>query len=214
MSGRDAWGSVERPQPLYRRRWVQAGVAALLASTGLGINASSHTSARDRTADLRSYYDLVTGDLRSCAGGLHDALTAMQAVISRADRDVVTATQIVSDGQQACTPVVDTKLYDLATSQPPPTLARLGLQSATEDLSRWAYPQAATALGEVHTIVRGRNAPGNAAAFRRLQQGLAGMRVTAAQAQQVFFAAAAELHATLPALPLDGQAQLPGTQQP
>lgn len=210
---RDRWGSAARPQPLYRRGWVQGGAALLLASTALGFNAAQHTSRVARAADLRAYYQIATADLSSCSGGLRDALTAMQAVVTGANRDVVTATQIVTDAQQACTPVANTKLYDLASTQPPPTLARLGLQGAAADLSRWAYPQAATALIEVRTIVRSRQAGVVTAAFRRLQQELAELHRTAALAERTFAAAGADLQITLPSLTLDAQSQLPGTQQ-
>lgn len=212
---RDRWGAGgAAPQPLYRRGWVQAVVAAVLVTTVVGMDLSQRSTTHQQASDLRDYYSGAVADLASCAGGLHDALTAMQAVVTGASADRRTAAQIASDAAQGCTPVVDTKLYDLATIGPPPSLTRFDLQPASTALSQWAYPQAATALADVRTIISARSPADATTAFAALQAQLVVLHATAARAQSGFFAAARALNTTLPPLDLDSQAALPGTQQP
>lgn len=211
---RDRWRAGTRPVPLYRRTWIQLLVAAGFVPALIGVDLAQHTSPGQRAADLRDYYATAADDLRSCAGGLHDALTAMQAVVTGANRDRPTAGQIAADAEQNCTPVVNTKLYDLATIGPPPSLNSYELQPAASALSQWAYPQAAAAIAAVRVIISAHDAGVVTRTFVELQAQLAAMRATASRAQAAFFTTAHALNTTLPPLDLDSQSALPGTQQP
>lgn len=149
-----------------------------------------------RLSDLRSYYKSEESGVSSCAGGLHDSLVALQAILSRVSSERTTAESVASLGAQACTPALNSVLFDMATSPPPRSLAGYGVATAADDLYTWAYPSAAAAQTEVGRMLHDRASQTDAAA-PTLDRELIALGRAGQKIQGLFETAAARLHGRL-----------------
>jgi hypothetical protein len=122
-------------------RWMLAGAAVLVA--GLVLVAIPHRpSTAQRAADLRGVVSDLNYDIESCAGGVTDSLTALQAIESGASHDVKTAVTIANTAAANCSPGNSMQMEDLVQYQVPESLASFHLDVAVNDLVTWAFPLA------------------------------------------------------------------------
>ena len=183
-------------------RWMLAAAAVLVA--GLVLVAIPHRpSAAQRAADLQGTVHDLTIDIESCAGGVTDSLTALQAIESGTSHDVKTAVTIANTATANCSPGNNMQMEDLVQYQVPESLASYHLDAAVNDLVTWAFPLAqrvqsdvagrvaATTPGEIETT---------SAQLRRDQQAMDAQR---ALIDQLFTSASTALSARVapPSLP-------------
>jgi len=122
-------------------RWMLAAAAVLVA--GLVLFAIPHQpSTAQRAADLRGVVGDLNYDIESCAGGVTDSLTALQAIESGTSHDVTTATTIANTAAANCSPGNNMQMEDLVQYQVPESLASFHLDVAVNDLVTWAFPLA------------------------------------------------------------------------
>jgi hypothetical protein len=122
-------------------RWLWAGAAVLLA--GLVLAAiPHHPSTAQRVADLRDFVANVNTDIESCAGGITDTRTALQAIQAGTSTDVATAVKIAKDGAANCAPANSTPMEDLVQYQVHESLASFHLDNTINDLVTWGFPLA------------------------------------------------------------------------
>jgi hypothetical protein len=134
-TGRTGWPVLRTP------RWMLAGAAVLLA--GLVLAAiPHHPSTAQRVADLRDFVANVNTDIESCAGGITDSRTALQAIQAGTSTDVPTAVKIAKDAVANCAPANSTPLEDLVQYQVHESLASFHLETTINDLVTWAFPLA------------------------------------------------------------------------
>lgn len=145
-----------------------------------------------RSAALVSFYQQLRTDLTTCNEGVSLTMArwhAEQAGGSRAP----TAGQVVALATQAeanCTPA-GTDTYNLESAQVPGALSSYHQVSlAVYQLGQWAYPNAASALLAIETLVTN---PADVAAQAKLASATRGMDGTVASAQSIFDSVATTL---------------------
>jgi hypothetical protein len=128
------------------------GGAVLVA--GLTLAALPHRpSTAQRAADLRGMVHDLNVDIESCAGGVNDSITALQAIQSGASHDVKTAIVIANTAAANCSPANSMPMEDLVQYQAPESLASFHLQAAVDDLVTWGFPLAQRVQTDVATLV-------------------------------------------------------------
>jgi hypothetical protein len=183
-------------------RWMLAAAAVLVA--GLVLVAIPHRpSAAQRAADLQGTVHDLTVDVESCAGGVTDSLTALQAIESGTSHDVKTAVTIANTATANCSPANNMQMEDLVQYQVPESLASFHLDAAVNDLVTWAFPLAQRVQSDVASRVAA-TTPGEiettSAQLRRDQQAMDAQR---ALIDQLFTSASTALSARVapPSLP-------------
>jgi hypothetical protein len=179
-----------------------AGGAVLVA--GLVLAAiPHHPSTAQRATDLRGMVHDLTIDIESCAGGVTDSMTALQAIKAGTSRDVKTAVTIANTAAANCSPANSMPMEDLVQYQVPESLAAFHLERAVNDLVTWAFPLAQRVQADVATLVQAR---GSAAVQRataqlhRDQQALDAQRARI-DAQFTTTSTALSAHVAPPSLP-------------
>jgi hypothetical protein len=179
-----------------------AGGIVLVA--GLTLAAIPHRpSTAQRAADLRGMVHDLNVDIESCAGGVNDSMTALQAIQSGTSHDVKTAVQIATTAVANCSPANSMQMEDLVQYQAPGSLASFHLQEAVNDLVTWGFPLAQRVQADVATLVTA-NTPAAtqraSAQLRRDQQALDAQR---AVIDRMFTSASTALsaHVSPPSLP-------------
>ncbi len=180
------------------RRWSVLVALALTAVVALSVVSDllHHANDAGRLSDLRSYYKAEESGIASCAGGLHDALVAAQAILAGTSSQRATAENLATLGTQACTPALNDVLFDAVTSAPPRSLAGYGVTTAGDDLYAWAFPGATVAETHMYRVLRDHASPTSAAA-RTLDHELIALRTLGKQIQRLFNTAATRLHGQL-----------------
>lgn len=103
-------------------------VAAVVLVAGLVLAAISHRpSGAERAADLRGMVHDLSTDIESCAGGVTDSLSALQAIESGTSHDVGTALLIANTAVANCSPANNMQMDDLVQYQAPESLASFTL---------------------------------------------------------------------------------------
>jgi len=183
-------------------KWMLAGGIVLVA--GLTLAAIPHRpSTAQRAADLRGMVHDLNVDIESCAGGVNDSMTALQAIQSGTSHDVKTAVQIATTAVANCSPANSMQMEDLVQYQAPGSLASFHLQEAVNDLVTWGFPLAQRVQADVATLVTA-NTPAAtqraSAQLRRDQQALDAQR---AVIDRMFTSASTALsaHVSPPSLP-------------
>jgi hypothetical protein len=128
--------------------------AAVVLVVGLTLAAIQHRpSTAQRAADLRGMVNDLNVDIESCAGGVNDSITALQAIQSGASHDVKTAVVIANTAAANCSPANSMPLDDLVQYQAPGSLASFHAQTAVNDLVTWGFPLAQRVQADVATLV-------------------------------------------------------------
>jgi hypothetical protein len=133
-------------------KWLLAAGVVLVA--GLTLAAIPHRpSTAQRAADLRGMVNDLNVDIESCAGGVNDSITALQAIKSGASHDVKTAVVIANTAAANCSPANSMPMEDLVQYQAPGSLASFHVQTAVNELVTWGFPLAQRVQADVATIV-------------------------------------------------------------
>jgi hypothetical protein len=188
--------------PLYRRPSVLGGVFLLLVAVTIGVDVVSTSTPAEQASDLRTFYGQMHTDMEGCSGGLHDALVALSAIASGASHQRGTAEGIASSGQQACTPVTNSDLYDMETTGVPNSLTRFGLQNDLLAMAAWTYPDASRAFPVIEKLIDTTSPQVVTTQSAVLQRILAGLRTKGAAIQAVWDSAARKVHTHLAGLGL------------
>ena len=133
-------------------RWMLAGAAVLVVGLTL-VAIPHHPSTAERVADLRGVVQDLHTDIESCAGGVSESLTALQAIQSGASRDVKTALSIANLGAENCSPANNMQMDDLVQYQVPESLASFHLDTTVNDLITWGFPDAQRVQTDVATVL-------------------------------------------------------------
>ena len=143
---RSGWPALRTP------RWLFAAAAVLVA--GLVIAAiPHHPSTSQRVTDLRGFVHDTSTDIQSCAGGVRDSLTALQAIQAGASHDVKTAAGIATYGASNCSPANSMPMEDLVQYQVTESLSSFHLDTTVNDLVTWAFPLAQRVQTDVAAVL-------------------------------------------------------------
>jgi hypothetical protein len=154
--------------PVHRTpRWTLPAVVALVG-IAVAVGIAHRPSPQQRATDMHGFLYAVTYDIDSCAGPVHDSLSALQQVQSGASHDLKTAVSIANNGAAQCSPANNELIDDLENYEVPESLASLRLQRAVTGLVAWAAPDAEGVQGDVQVVLAARTAPERAAATAAL----------------------------------------------
>ena len=190
-------GSFRLLKRVLLRRPVLIALSVLVA-VAVATDVVRPSTAAGRAVDLKTFIAAEQNGVSSCAGGLHDSLTALDALLTGASQDYSTGAAISTSGAQACSPTSNGDLFDMATSVPPRTLDGYGLADANIRLYSWAYPLAARVSGDITAMIS-HHAPLASSQGRSLVRDLAALRAQGQLVQGMFDAAAGRLNT--PAIP-------------
>jgi hypothetical protein len=178
-------------------RWMLAGAAVLVA--GLVLVAIPHRpSTAQRVSDLQGVVHDLNYDIESCAGGVTDSLTALQAIESGTSHDVTTAATIANTAAANCSPGNNMQMEDLVQYQVPESLASFHLDVAVNDLVTWAFPLAQRVQSDVASRVAATTPAEAATASAQLRRDQQALNAERAQIDRLFTAASTALSAHVP----------------
>jgi hypothetical protein len=181
-----------------RGRYLLLGVAAVVIAS-VAVDVGHHATTGDRASDLRGFVNQVKSDLASCNASVRDSFAAYTEVVNGRPDERKAAEGIVSGDEPNCTPVANSDLYDLATLEAPGTLRSFGVQTATANLTSWAFPDAAAAISDLDQLLAH---PGDQAAGQDLTRRMDDMARLDQSAERTFAAAASSLHTGIASLDL------------
>jgi hypothetical protein len=183
--------------------WMIVGAIVLVA--GLVLAAiPHHPSTAQRAADLRGMVNDLTTDIESCAGGVTDSLTALQAIESGTSHDVRTAVLIADTAAANCSPANNMQLDDLVQYQVPESLDSFHLDAAVNDLVTWGFPLAQRVQADVAILVAARTKAGIDAASARLRRDQRALDAERARIDGLITSASMALSAGIPPPSLPG----------
>jgi len=182
-------------------RWLLVAGALVLAGavlTGL----AHHPTRSQRAADVNTFLHDMTTDIQSCAGGVRESLTALQAIQSGAEHDVRTAAHIATYGAGNCSPANNELLDDLTLYQVSESLASFGLPRVVDGLVTWAFPDAQRVQDDVAGVL-GASGTARVAATAKLRRDLRTLDAQRAYVNKIMMNAVSATSATgrLPELP-------------
>lgn len=178
-------------------KWMLAGAAVLVA--GLVLFAIPHQpSTAERAADLRTMVRDLNVDIESCAGGVTDSLTALQAIESGSSHDVQTAALIANTAAANCSPANNMQMDDLVQYQVPESLASFHLDAAVNDLVTWAFPLAQQVQTDAATRVAATTPAEVKSADAQLSRDEKALNAERAQIDKYFISASTALSANVP----------------
>lgn len=144
--------------------WIFAVVVVIVAVTVV-VSLVHKPSNAERATDFRGYLGDVNAGIISCAGGLRDALTALDKVEAGDTADYSTAKGILTYNAQNCSPADNEPLQDFTNYQVPESLASFKLDTADNDVVRWAF-DAQSAMNDMAAVLAAKTpaakAPANA----------------------------------------------------
>jgi hypothetical protein len=194
---RTGWAT--RRSPL----WLLAALAVLVAG-GVLVGLSRTPSTAQRASDLRGFLGDMNYDIRSCAGGVGESLTALRQVESGASRDVSTAIYIASTGAANCSPANNEQIDDLENYQVSESLASFRLARVVTGLVDWAAPDAEDVQADVALVLNNLGHPqAKAQDTAKLQTALRKLNTKRTAVDAIIDSAVRSLsaHATPPKLP-------------
>jgi hypothetical protein len=172
MTAGHTGGILTRPSgwPVLRTpRWMLAVGVVLVA--GLTLAAlPHHPSTSQRVTDLRGVVQTMNADIESCAGGVNESLTALQAIQAGTSHDIKTAVHIATYGAANCSPANSMPMEDLVQYQPPESLASFHLDQTVNDLVTWGFPDAQRVQIDVATLLTARTPTAISAATAALHR--------------------------------------------
>jgi hypothetical protein len=183
-------------------KWMIAGAVVLVV--GLVLAAIPHRpSTAERVADLRGVVSDLNTDIESCAGGVTDSLTALQAIQSGTSHDVGTAVLIANTAAANCSPANNMQMDDLVQYQVPESLDSFNLDAAVNDLITWGFPLAQRVQLDVATLVAARTPAEADAASAQLHRDQQALNAERARFDKLITAASTALsaHVSPPSLP-------------
>jgi hypothetical protein len=171
--GQPRWAGGGSGWPVRRApRWALPA-AVVLVGIAVAVGLAHRPSPQERATDMHGFLYSVTYDIDSCAGPVHDSLTALQQVQAGTSHDLKTAVSIANNGAAQCSPANNELIDDLENYEVPESLARYHLQNAVTGLIDWAAPDAEQAATDVAQVLADRGTAKEAAAVAALHQSLA-----------------------------------------
>jgi len=174
----------------------------ILIACAVAVGIAVQPTQAQRATDMNGFLHDVTADIESCAGGVRESLTWLNAIEAGTSNDLKTALGEVSYGAANCSPANNQLLADLVQYQVHESLARFRLDRAVNGLVTWAFPDAQRVQLDVAAALRSRG-PARAAAAAKLRQDLRRLDGQRAYVYKIMKAAATATSATakLPYLP-------------
>jgi hypothetical protein len=123
--------------------WVFAAIAVIIALTVV-VSLVHKPSNAERASDLRGYLGDVNAGITSCAGGLRNAITALDQVQAGDTAETPAAEGILAYNAQNCSPANNEPLEDFTNYQVAESLASFNLNVADNDVVTWAFDAQAT----------------------------------------------------------------------
>ena len=175
----------------------------MLLAIAVAVGLAHHPTHGQRASDLRGLLQTVNADIESCAGGVHDALTAQRAIDTGASHDTATAVRIATTAVANCSPANNELIDDLESYQVPESLDSYRLQAAVSGLITWAAPDAETVQQDIANSVSARGTAAEAADLATQQRATARLDQQRAAIDKILNAAIRSLspQAAAPALP-------------
>jgi len=177
------------------------GLALLVVAALVGL--THRPSTAQRAADLRGFLHNMNADIESCAGGVSESLTALDAIQSGANHDTPTAISIAQVGAANCSPANNELLDDLTQFQVTESLASFRLTRVVSGLVTWAAPDAQRVQADVADVLTARSPQARASASAALRQARVKLDAQRAAVDSVIETASDALsaHAAPPPLP-------------
>jgi hypothetical protein len=182
-------------------KWLlAAGLLVLAVAVLVGI--AIHPTRSQRATDMNGFLHDMTYDIQSCAGGVRESLSAMNAIESGGSRDLPTAIHIATYGASNCSPANNELLDDLVQYQVTESLASFRLTRAVDGLVTWAFPYAQRVQNDVASVLQA-NGAARTAATVKLHRDLRALDAQRAYVDKIMMKAVAATAATgkLPVLP-------------
>ncbi|HEX6451347.1 MAG TPA: TlpA disulfide reductase family protein [Trebonia sp.] len=151
--------------------WIFAVIAVLLAGVAV-LSLTQAPSNAQRAGDLRGYFGDVTAGIQSCAGGFHDAQTALRKVTSGDAADYGTAVGMLTYNAQNCSPANNESLQDFTNYQVTESLSSFSLDEADNAVITWAF-DAQNAQDAMLTVLKAKTPEARTAADATLAQSMA-----------------------------------------
>lgn len=159
-TSRKGWATRRMPP------WVIVAIVVIVAAT-IVLSLVHKPSQAERASDLRGYLGDVNTDIESCAGGMRDAMTALDTVESGDTADYSTAVGILQYNAQNCSPANNESLEDFTGYQVIESLASLNLDTADNDVITWCF-DAQTAQTDMLGVLEAKTPAAKAAATATL----------------------------------------------
>lgn len=118
--------------------WVFAAIVVIVAATVV-LSLVHKPSQAERASDLRGYLGDVNTDIESCAGGMRDAMKALDAVESGDTAEYSATIGILQYSAQNCSPANNESLEDFTGYEVIESLASLNLDTADNDVITWVF---------------------------------------------------------------------------
>jgi len=156
-------------------RWLYGAFAALVV-VGIAVGIAVKPTTSQRAYDMKGFLSDVTTDIESCAGGVHESLSALhqiQAGTAATAADVSDAIVIAQDGAQNCGPATNEQIDDLQNYQVTESLASFKLAGVVTGLVDWADPDAVRVQTDVANLLQARGAQARSKVQAQLTKDLA-----------------------------------------
>jgi hypothetical protein len=181
--------------PLRRSGWATRrtplwlfGALAVVVVAGFLVALSVRPSPSERAADLRGYFGDVSTGVGSCAAGLRDSMTSVQAVLGGDVAELGTAKSIVGYGASNCQVATNESLSDFDNYQVSESLDSLNLDTADNDVITWAF-DATTYQQDLLAALAAANGPARAKAEALAQPALTALNAERATIDGIWNAA-------------------------
>jgi hypothetical protein len=186
-------------------RWLLLGAALTLVVITVLAGLAGRPSAAQRAADLRRFLHDMTYDVQSCAGGVHEALSALRVIpVTGTGGDRATAIAEARYGAANCSPANNELLDDLAQYQVSESLASFRLQRVVTGLMDWAAPDAQQVQTDAAEVLAARSPPDRSRAAAMLRRAVARLDSQRAAVDSVIASASAALGTPVAPPPLPG----------
>lgn len=147
--------------------WAIVAVVVIVAAT-IGLSLVHRPSQAQRASDFRAYLGDVNAGIVSCAGGLRDAVTALDRVEGGATGKSAAAASILSYNAQNCSPANNQPLQDFTNYQVAESLASFHLDAADNDVVTWAF-DAQAVMNDMLALLKARTPAARAQANATLK---------------------------------------------
>jgi hypothetical protein len=183
-------------------RWLMLVGVVLLA--GAVLVALSHRPSRSqRAGDVKAFLGVMNTGIQSCAGGVRESFTVLQAINSGASHDTATAVQVARYGATNCSLANNELLDDLSQYQVSESLAAFHLPDAVSGLLLWASLYAPRVQNDIADVLSASDASARANASAALTRDTRNLDAQRTKVDKIMMNAvtATGAHAKLPVLP-------------